>query len=269
MLKNSGLPALEGQILLARATGLSRVQLIARGNEPLEIDQLRAFQVLAKRRLEGEPLAYIVGEREFYGRRFEVGPGVLIPRPDTELLVERALSVCEEGSVAQILDLGCGSGAIAITLALERPSARITGVEREPDALRTAKSNALLLGARLEWLESDWYSALPGRRFELIVSNPPYIAALDPHLLQGDLRFEPKGALTDGADGKSALRTIASQAPLHLHPGGTLLLEHGYNQAPWLRTLLSEIGYQGVQSWRDLAGHERVTGARWMGSLGS
>jgi release factor glutamine methyltransferase len=213
-----------------------------------------------ERRLRGEPIAYIVGRREFFGLDFRVTDAVLIPRPDTELLVELALERLPQHG--RVLDMGTGSGAIAVALAHTRRDAHVTALDVSPAALDIARQNAVNNGARVRLVQSDWFAAIEGERFDMVVSNPPYIAAGDVHLSQGDLRFEPTGALTDHADGLSALRTIASGAPVHLEPGGWLLMEHGYDQAAQVRSLLAEQGYVDVASWRDLAGIERVSGGR-------
>ncbi|MCA1855817.1 peptide chain release factor N(5)-glutamine methyltransferase [Massilia oculi] len=254
------LDPLENRILLCHALGLARVALITQSERALTGGEAARLEALLRRRLAGEPIAYIVGRREFFGLPFQVGPGVLIPRPDTELLVELALARLPPG--AHMLDMGTGSGAIAVACAHSRKDARVTALDLSEDALAIARANAAANGAAVRFLRSDWYAAVAGERFALVASNPPYIAAGDPHLAQGDLRFEPVGALTDGADGLSALRRIVADAPHHLESGGWLLLEHGYDQAAAVRELLAARGLQEVQSWRDLAGIERVSGAR-------
>jgi release factor glutamine methyltransferase len=223
-------------------------------------EEAARLDALVQRRLAGEPIAYIVGEREFFGLPFRVGPGVLIPRPDTELIVE--LSLERLPPRGRLLDMGTGSGAIAVACAHARRDASVTALDLSEDALAIARANAAANGAQVRFLQSDWFSAIGEERFELIASNPPYIAAGDEHLSQGDLRFEPVGALTDHADGLSALRIIIDGAPGHLVPGGWLLLEHGYDQAEAVRALLAARGFLDVQSWRDLAGIERVSGGR-------
>jgi release factor glutamine methyltransferase len=257
------LDPLENRILLCEATGLTRVQLITQGDRALTPDEAARLDELVARRLRGEPIAYIVGRREFFGLDFHVGPAVLIPRPDTELIVELALERLPETS-PRLLDMGTGSGAIAVAVAHTRPDADVTALDVSPDALAVARANAAANGARVRFLESSWFDALAaGETFDVIASNPPYIAAGDEHLAQGDLRFEPVGALTDHADGLSALRIIVAGSPRHLAPGGWLLLEHGYDQAAAVRALLLETGFTDVQSWRDLAGIERVSGGRF------
>jgi len=259
------LDPLENRILLCHATGLSRVQLITRGDQPIGEDEAARLELLLRRRLAGEPIAYIVGKREFFGLDFEVSEAVLIPRPDTELIVELAIERLPQRG--RLLDMGTGSGAIAVSVAHARPDAAVTALDVSEAALavarRNAAHNATNNRAGVRFLHSDWFGALDaGEGFELIASNPPYIAAGDEHLSQGDLRFEPTGALTDHADGLSALRTIVQGSPAHLVPGGWLLMEHGYDQAASVRALLDAGGYREVQSWRDLAGIERVTGGR-------
>jgi release factor glutamine methyltransferase len=257
------LDPLENRILLCQATGLTRVQLITQGDRPLAPDEAQRLDALVARRLRGEPIAYIVGKREFFGLDFQVGPAVLIPRPDTELIVELALERLPQGP-SRLLDMGTGSGAIAVAVAHTRPDADVTALDVSPDALAVARANAAANGARVRFLESSWFDALAAdETFDVIASNPPYIAAGDAHLAQGDLRFEPVGALTDHADGLSALRIIVAGGPRHLVPGGWLLLEHGYDQAAAVRALLADAGFADVQSWQDLAGIERVSGGRF------
>jgi release factor glutamine methyltransferase len=255
------LDPLENRILLCHATGLSRVQLITRAGQSLSADEAARLNELVRRRLAGEPIAYIVGKREFFGLDFTVSEAVLIPRPDTELIVELAIERLPPQG--RLLDMGTGSGAIAVSIAHTRPDAQVTALDVSEAALAVASRNALDNGARVRFLQSDWFGALgPDEGFELIASNPPYIAAGDEHLSQGDLRFEPTGALTDHADGLSALRTIVAGSPAHLAPGGWLLMEHGYDQAASVRALLDGAGYLDAQSWRDIAGIERVSGGR-------
>jgi release factor glutamine methyltransferase len=255
------LDALDNRILLCHALGLTRVGLITQSERALDADEARRFAALVQRRLDGEPIAYIVGQREFFGLPFEVSGAVLIPRPDTELLVELTLERLPPSG--RVLDMGTGSGAIAVALAHTRRDADVTALDVSGEALAVARRNAAANGARVAFLQSDWYAALDGLPpFDVIASNPPYIASGDRHLSEGDLRFEPVGALTDHADGLSALRIIVAGAVARLKPGGWLLMEHGYDQSAAVRQLLSEQGYTDVQSWTDLAGIERVTGAR-------
>jgi release factor glutamine methyltransferase len=229
-------------------------------------------QQWAQRRAAGEPLAYLTGEREFWSRSFAVDASVLVPRPETELLIERALLAGDGISAPSIraVDLGTGSGAIALTLALERPTWQVHAVERSESALRVARANAARLGAaRLESSQvvfhaGSWFEPLAQQRFDLIVSNPPYVAADDPVLQSDGLRYEPSTALTPGADAFADLQHILAEAPRHLTAGGVLLLEHGSTQAAELRARLVARGFAHVVSHRDLAGHERVTEGRWL-----
>ena len=229
-------------------------------------------QQWAQRRAAGEPLAYLTGEREFWSRSFAVDASVLVPRPETELLIERALLAGDGISAPSIraVDLGTGSGAIALTLALERPTWQVHAVERSESALRVARANAARLGAaRLEsshvvFHAGSWFEPLAQQRFDLIVSNPPYVAADDPVLQSDGLRYEPSTALTPGADAFADLQHILAEAPRHLTAGGVLVLEHGSTQAAELRARLVARGFAHVVSHRDLAGHERVTEGRWL-----
>lgn len=251
---------LEAQVLLGQAISQSRAWLIAHGGDPLDLEQTAAFADLFERRWSGEPIAYILGEREFYSLGFKVTPAVLIPRPETELLVELALGRIPAGHPCRVMDLGTGSGAVAVTLALHRPHADVVAVDLSATALEVARENAQRLGAdNLRLIQSDWYDALAGETFDLIVSNPPYIAAADPHLAQGDLRFEPATALASGTDGLDDIRTIVRGATAHLQPGGWLLFEHGYDQAAACRELLVQSGFKQVGSSADLAGIERIS----------
>lgn len=255
------LDPLENRILLCHALGISRVGLITQSERELDAAEAARLAALVQRRLDGEPIAYIVGQREFFGLPFQVGPAVLIPRPDTELIVELALE--RLAPRARLLDMGTGSGAIAVSVAHTRPDVEVTALDVSADALALAQANADANGARVRFLRSDWFAALGEEDvFDVVASNPPYIASGDEHLAQGDLRFEPIDALTDHADGLSDLRTIIAGAATHLVAGGWLLLEHGYDQAAAVRTLLAEAGYLEAQSWRDLAGIERVSGGR-------
>lgn len=259
VLKTAPLDPLENRILLCHALRLTRVQLITQSERRLDQAESDALKALFARRLRGEPIAYIVGLREFYGLDFRVTPDVLIPRPDTELLVELAMERLPTGGA--LLDMGTGSGAIAVSIAHSRPDAVVTALDASAAALAIARENAAAHQARVTLLESDWYGALAkDQRFAVIASNPPYIVEGDVHLSQGDLRFEPVDALTDHGDGLSDLRTIIDGAPAHLLPQGWLLLEHGYDQAAAVRALLAGTGFTDVQSWRDLAGIERVSG---------
>lgn len=253
-------PRADAEILLAHVLGKSRTYLFTWPEKQLEPEQEKCFRELIARRQAGEPIAYIVGAREFWSREFLVTPDVLIPRPETELLVELALERIPQDRPCLIADLGAGSGAIAVTIALERPQATVLASDISAQALTVAKANAERLGARnVEFVLSDWLDGWPPQRFDLIVSNPPYIVEGDPHLAEGDLRFEPAGALASGKDGLDAVRRIAADARQWLKPGGALLLEHGYDQAEAVQALLREFGYTDVASQRDLLGHGRVT----------
>ncbi len=264
LLRASPLPALETRILLEHVLGWRRTELITRDAERLANESVLAFETLAERRVAGEPIAQLVGTREFFGLDFDVTPDVLIPRPETELLVDIALEAIAGMGAPRVLDLGTGSGAIAIGIASQRREARVVAVDQSPKALAVAARNAdRLLGTAhdVTFIESDWTQALdPAMRFEVIVSNPPYIAYNDPHLSGGDLRFEPRSALTDEADGLAAIRAIVAAAPFFLATGGSLWMEHGYDQAENVRALLTSRGFSSVKSERDLAGIERASG---------
>ena len=305
LIRHSQLPRAEARRLLASLPGQPLTWFMAHGDDPADPDTTACFQALAERRRAGEPLAYLLGQQEFYGRPFAVSPAVLIPRADTETLVETALEQLlllrrqRRAVPLSLLELGTGSGIIAITLALEAPDTEVHAVERSPEALAMAQRNAKALGAhRIHWHAGSWWQALanatdsheatentataaqttspitarqghptepPARRFDLIVSNPPYIAANDHHLQQGDLRFEPPQALAAGPDGLDDLRIIIGGAPTHLNPGGWLLLEHGYDQEAPVQALLRDAGFADVFTRRDLAGQPRVSGGQWLG----
>ena len=259
LLRPAPFDALEARILIAHALQCSRVQLVTRSQERLSAEDLNKIHGLFDRRKKGEPIAYITGEREFFGLRLQITPDVLIPRPETELLVELAAKYLPAHGRA--LDLGTGSGAVAIALANERSDATIYATDISEAALQVAQQNATAHGLSVHFFQSDWTASVTGM-FDLIISNPPYIAAGDPHLSQGDLRFEPVSALTDHHNGLTAISAIVHGAPSHLTAGGWLLLEHGYDQADAVCDLLRQNGWQSVQSWSDLAGIARVTGAR-------
>ena len=305
LIRHSQLPRAEARRLLAYLTGQPLTWFMAHGDDPADPDIATRFQALAKRRRAGEPLAYLLRQQEFYGRPFAVSPAVLIPRADTETLVETALEQLarlrrqRHAVPLSLLELGTGSGIIAITLALEAPDTEVHAVERSAEALVVAQQNAKTLGAdRIHWHAGSWWQALayptdgneatenaataaqttspitarqghptepPARRFDLIVSNPPYIAAHDHHLQQGDLRFEPPQALVAGPDGLDDLRIIIGGTPAHLTPNGWLLLEHGYDQGAPVQALLRDAGFADVFTRRDLAGQPRVSGGRWLG----
>ena len=262
-LARSGLVPLEAKILLGHVLGRDRAWLAAHGDAPLTREQVSAFESLTRRRHDGEPVAYLTGRREFFGLEIEVTREVLIPRPETELLVEHALAAIPAGTPSRVLDLGCGSGAVALAIARERPRASVLGADVAPAAVELARRNAQRLAiANATFLASDWFEAVPLQSFEVIVANPPYVAEADPHLEQGDLRFEPPLALTPGADALSAIRTIVTAAPAYLAAGGALALEHGHDQADAVRALLGAAGFGEVRSARDLAGILRVTSGR-------
>lgn len=253
------LPASEARLLLGHLLQRSAAWLLAHDDVALDEESLLAFASLVARRAGGEPVAYLVGYREFFGRRFAVTPATLIPRPETELLVELVTGKVGAGGTANILDLGTGSGCIAITLALELPAARLTGVDFSAAALEVARTNARALAAAVRLCQSDWFAALDGERYDLIVGNPPYVAAADPHLGQGDLRHEPQTALASGHDGLDAIRRIVAAAPRFLDPGGALLLEHGHDQGPSVRELMTAAGFKELAQHGDLSGILRVT----------
>ena len=258
--------SVDAMALMCHSLKRNRAFVLAHYGDPMDERDLMGFELMVSSRKLGTPVAYLIGKREFYSREFIVTPDVLIPRPETEVLVDQALERLSEASApksARILDLGTGSGAIAITLALQS-RVHVTATDHSEPALSVARGNAARLGASVDFIQSNWYSALAGKRFDLIVANPPYVAAGDPHLSQGDLRFEPKSALTDGShDGQSSIRAIVEGAPGHLNPGGWLLFEHGYDQAEACRGLLRKRGFEGLVSVPDLAGIARVAGGIW------
>jgi release factor glutamine methyltransferase len=253
----------DARVLLCHVLRCESAYLAAHPEALLTPRQAADLAALVARRAAGEPVAYLMGEREFFGHRCKVSPAVLIPRPETEGLVERALEHIPAGQPSTVLDLGTGSGCIAISIALARPQAQVHAVDRSPEALNVARENAARLGAEnVRFAMSDWFSSLAGESYDVIVSNPPYVAADDPHLNEGDLRWEPALALTAGGDGLDAIRHIAARAPLHLCAKGWLFLEHGFDQAPKVRRVLQGAGFADVASTTDLSGIERVTGGR-------
>ena len=278
---DAGSARIEVQCLLQAVLQMNRAWLLARPEHLLDDEQYARYIALFERRMGSEPLAYILGEREFFGLNFMVSPATLIPRPETELLVELALqripqplpsSLTPPGlplsgkerrgmNKFRVLDLGTGSGAIALSIAHARPDIEVVAVDTSQDALEVARENALRLNiGNVRLLQSDWFSALGGERFDLIVANPPYIADGDAHLTRGDLRFEPLSALVSGADGLDDIRSICAHSKTHLNSGGWLLFEHGYDQASLVRALLQQSGFVGIFSARDLSGIERVSG---------
>lgn len=253
---------IEAQCLLQQVLDVARAYFFAHPERVLSDAEETSYQTLLQRRLNGEPIAYILGTREFFGLNLSVTPATLIPRPDTELLVELALERIARPK-ARVLDMGTGSGAIALAIAHQRPDAQVRACDASAAALAVARDNAQRLNiANVQFIESDWFSALGEQRFDLIVSNPPYIAADDHHLTQGDVRFEPLTALASGADGLDDIRRIVGQAPAHLEKQGWLLLEHGYDQAGQVRELLQQCGFGAVFSARDLSGIERCSGGQ-------
>lgn len=258
-LPDSPSPRLDAEWLLAAVLGKSPSYLRTWPEHELSEEQAAAFAAALARRRAGEPVAYILGRQGFWSLELEVAPDTLIPRPDTELLVEAALALLS-ASPAKVLDLGTGSGAIALALACERPAWQVLGVDRIEPAVALAERNRLRLGLdNCRFQRSDWFAALEAAQFQLIISNPPYIAAADRHLGEGDVRFEPASALVSGADGLDDIRRIVAQAPAWLAPGGWLLLEHGYDQAEAVRALLQQAGLQAVESRRDLGGQWRIS----------
>ena len=262
VLRIANLDPIDSRALLRAALGVSDTHLVAHPERPLTEPQRERYLAWVERRRAGEPVAYLTGEREFYSLAFKVTPAVLIPRPETELLVEAALERIPAHVPFRVLDLGTGSGCVAVAIAKHRPRAQVTATEVSRDALAVARENAARHGSGIEFIESDWLDALAGRRFDLIVSNPPYVAEGDPHLSEGDLRFEPRAALVAGADGLSCIRLTIAQARAHLKPGGGLLFEHGHDQAARCRALLAQAGYFEVATRHDLVGIERVSGGR-------
>ncbi|UJJ30536.1 peptide chain release factor N(5)-glutamine methyltransferase [Halopseudomonas maritima] len=264
-LPDSDSARLDAELLLCHVIGKPRTYLRTWPERRPDADQLRQFEQLLSQRRSGVPVAYLLGEQGFWSLQLQVSQSTLIPRPDTERLVEVALELGPQAA-ASVLDLGTGTGAIALALAVERPYWQLTGVDRVAEAVVLARGNAerLQIG-NASFVCSDWFSALAGQRFDLIVSNPPYIAADDPHLQQGDVRFEPGSALVSGADGLDDIRGLVQLAPDYLQPGGWLLFEHGWQQADDVALLLAERGFEQIESWRDLGGQQRVTGGLWRG----
>ena len=254
----------DAELMLLHCLGRDeRSWLIAHDQDELPTDVIATFSSLSDERLKGMPLAYLLGYREFWSLKLKVTRDVLIPRPETELLVEWAVELASQYDLQSMLDLGTGSGAIALAVKHDLPHLTVTASDVSGSALRVARENAEDLGLPVEFVESSWFGALAHRRWALIASNPPYVAADDDHLKDGDLRFEPSTALTDGGDGLSSIREIASNAPNHLEAGGWLLIEHGYDQAADVRSILELNGFSKVSLRHDLAGRPRVTGGCW------
>lgn len=261
----------DAETLLLRATGLSAAALVADADRCVPVAPAAAFRKLVARRAGGEPVAYLTGRKEFWSLELTVTPAVLIPRPETELLVEQALACAAGRRGLRVLELGTGSGAVALALSAERPDLAITATDLSAAAIDVARANQQRLGAgaqpgggAVEFRVGDWFEALPeGARFDLIVCNPPYIAPDDPHLRRGDLRFEPRAALVSAQGGFADLEKVTAAAPAYLNPGGALLLEHGCAQAATVRRMLAQYGFTSIATHRDLAGHERTTRGIW------
>ena len=254
----------DSELLLLHCLGKDeRSWLIAHDHDELPTDVIDSFSSMSKERLKGVPLAYLMGHREFWSLKLKVTRDVLIPRPETELLVEWAVELASHYDLQSMLDLGTGSGAIALAIQHDLPHLSVTASDVSESALCVARENAESLGLPVEFIESSWFDALEHRRWALIASNPPYVAADDAHLQDGDLRFEPNTALTDGRDGLSSIRQIASSAPNHLESGGWLLIEHGYDQAADVRSIFELNGFSQVSLRHDLAGRPRATGGCW------
>lgn len=257
----------EAELLLQHALRVDRAWLFAHADDDVDPALARQFRDYVSRRVAGEPVAYIMGRREFFSLDLVVTPDVLIPRHETERLVELALEKIPSDAAARVADLGTGSGAIALAIAHERPSARVLATDASAAAIAVARGNAQRLGlSNVEFAQGEWCAALGERTFDLIASNPPYIAEGDAHLDDGDLRFEPALALSSGADGLDAIRTIARDARRHLAPGGWLILEHGYDQGPAVREIFVMNGYAEAATAHDLEGRDRVSSARYAGA---
>lgn len=270
LVAESGISKREAEMILADVLRLSRASIIANADRKLEASEHRQASAMIARRQAGEPIAYILGIREFYGHEFIVTPDVLIPRPETEVLVEQALArlaAYRAPTIPCVLDLGTGSGAIAVSIAASKPAIRVVATDISSSALAVARQNAERHNVNIRFVESDWFTALPAEKFDFILSNPPYVAHGDPHLTEGDLRFEPLQALTDravGQQGLACIRCIIGDAPLHLNDGGWLLFEHGYDQADACRQMLAERGFTDLVAIPDLAGITRVSGGKFI-----
>lgn len=263
VLAQSGLVPIDAQVLLAHVLSCNRAWLVAHRDDALAADQAAAFAALAQRRRDGEPVAYLTGLREFHGLPLAVSSAVLIPRPETETLVELALEWLPAGRAARVLDLGTGSGAIALAIAQARPQVQVVASDASAAALAVARGNGERLGiGNVAFVASDWYAELGAETYDLVVSNPPYVAAGDPHLAEGDVRFEPATALVAGDDGLDALRVIVGGARERLVAGGALIVEHGYDQSDAATALLRGAGFTGIVVRRDLAGIPRVAAGR-------
>ena len=256
-------PRIDAEALIMHVTGLERNDFLAKPHTSLTANQRHSLENLLARRKSGEPVAYLTGVREFWSMNLNVSPATLIPRPETELLVEQALRRIPLNAAWNIADLGTGCGAIALALSKERPRCRLVATDLSPSALEVARSNARKFGvSSVEFLEGDWFAPLASRKFDLIVSNPPYVAADDPHLSQGDLRFEPVSALVNGPDGLASIRHIAESASSHLNAGGWLIVEHGWDQAKAVNGILTGHGSYNIACRQDLSGIDRITECR-------
>ena len=260
---NSNEAFIEAHLLLQSVLEVNRAWLISHADDDINPQSITTFNILIERRILGEPIAYILGEREFYGLPLKVTQDTLIPRPDTETLVEVVLDKAPSFSPLQVLDLGTGTGAIALTIAKLQPQAQVIAVDFSEAALTIAKENAHHLDINnVSFIQSNWFDALESQMFDIIVSNPPYIEDNDPHLSQGDLRFEPLSALASGEDGLDDIRKIIQHAPAHLNSNGWLMFEHGYNQAESVSALLASNDFTKVSTIKDLGGNDRVTVGR-------
>lgn len=265
LLRESGLPRHEAEILLRTVLACERVHLIAHPEETIAARGASSAQTWFARRRSGEPISYITGWREFYGLELRVTSDVLIPRSETEQLVELAIGRLPLGESRRVLELGTGSGAVSVALASLKPELKITATDISEAALEVARRNARERAVEIDFVRSDWFESIGSGPFDLIVTNPPYVAAGDPHLKRGDVRFEPNLALIGGADGLDCIREIAAGARHHLRPGGSLLMEHGYDQGEGCTALLRELGYTAVVDFSDLAGLPRACAAAWRG----
>lgn len=259
MLRLEHIAPLDARVLLRAVLRVGDAHIAAHPEQQLTDEQREKYQALLQRRRAGEPIAYLTGEREFYSLAFKVTPAVLIPRPETEMLVDLVLERAASGRAFRVLDLATGSGCVAVAIARNCTQAEVTATDISREALALARDNAARHGVAIELLESDWFGALAGRRFEMIVANPPYVAADDPHLKEGDARFEPREALVAGRTGYECIDAIVAESSHYLNPGGWLIFEHGYDQAAAARARLNGAGLRAVFTARDLAGGERVS----------
>ncbi len=266
LIDSSESATLDAEVLLCFVLNKTRSYCRAWCDELIQAEQLAQFYALLAQRQQGIPIAYLVGKREFWSRDFYVTPDVLIPRPDTELLIELSLGLLAEQPNSQIIDLGTGSGIIAVTLAAECPQLRVSAADISPAALAIARQNAKQYNVNVAFYLSDWFADVPKNQFDLVISNPPYIASHDRHLQQGDVRFEPRHALVAAEQGLRDIEQIADTARAYLAFAGHLLIEHGYDQAEQVQAIFNALGYHGVQTYNDLAGQPRVTYGQWYGS---